>query len=265
MSKLDKLSDLDQAPQVSFGVMPDEGMGLVDPPYPGAYKVRLPAELNWEPMKSNLRRGDAAPVEVARIRASFDAGHPLTIVETTPENKEYIGTTISFYSISNAEFEYGKDNALTSEMAWLLKNGFNVELPDSATNLQYGQALEQQVGKTFGCDLEWSSYCNPEKPRYIYDDATGQSKQDTKAGCGVRYQLEAWKDTQAIPRNPVYNEEYLASYLKQLVEAKVPEDQAQAQIEDLRSKSGKFAAEFKCSKCGALLRCFPRLRRYRAA
>lgn len=264
MSKLEKLSDLDKAPEVQFGSMPDEGMGLIDPPYPGAYKIRLPADLNWEPMKSKLKKGEGF-VEVARIRASFDAGHPLTIVEATPENKEYVGRTISFYSISNAEFAYGKDERLTSEMAWILKNAFNIDLPDNATNLHYGQAFETCAGKNFGCDLEWSSFCNPDKPRYIYDEATGQSKQDTKAGCEMRYQLEAWKETQAIPRNPVYQQQYLTDYLKQLTDSNVPAEQAQAQIDELKAKSGKFAAEFKCSKCGALLRCFPRLRRYRAA
>ena len=263
MSKLEKLADLDKAPEVQFGSMPDEGMGLIDSPYPGAYKIRLPADLNWESVKSKLYKGDSF-TEVARIRAAFDAGHPLTIVEATPENKEYVGKTFN-YSISNSEFKYGKEERLTSEMAWILKNGFNIELAENSTNRQYGQAFEACAGKNFGADLEWSSFCNPDKLRYIYDKESGQSKQDTKAGCEMRYQLEAWKETLAIPRNAVYTEEYLTSYLKQLTDSGVPADQAQAQVQDLRYRSGKFASEFTCSKCEALLRCFPRLRRYRAA
>jgi hypothetical protein len=263
MSKLEKISDLGEAPEVSFESMPDEGMGLVDPPYPGSYKIRLPAELNWEPLKAKLRKGDSV-VEVPRIRAVFDSGHPLTIVEATPENQESVGKIINYYSISNAEFGYGKDKVLTSEMAWLLKNGFNVDLPDSATNLQYGQALETKAGQNFGCDLEWSAFCNSEKPRYIRDQQSGETKLDTTAGCGTRYALEPYEETLAIPRHAVYTEQSLADYGKQLKETGFSDDQIQAQIADLLSKSGKFTAEFPC-KCGAVLRCFPRLRRYRAA
>jgi hypothetical protein len=259
MSKLEQLQVDNAAPQVSFESLPDEGMGLIDPPYPGAYTFQLPGEFDWDNLLANIKDAEGKVVQekAPRIKTIFDVAHPLTIAAATPENEEYIGKAVN-YQISNAEFTYGKDKVYTSEMGWLLKNGLGVTLPDGSGNLAYAQELEKKAGAKFGGDIEWGSYCNPDKPRYILDEATGGTRQDTKTGCGRRYAQEAWKDTGAIPRHPNLPE-------AQLLQMENSGDQAQiTQAIELREKAGKFTVEFRCT-CGAMVRCFPRIRRYRGA
>jgi hypothetical protein len=103
------------------------------------------------------------------------------------------------------------------------------------TNMEYINALILMGGKEFGADLEFQWSCNPERPIRVDDAVNGTQVLDGKdgrqeqKGCGSRYYQND------VPKQP--NEQTGAM---------------------------EYPVRVQCSKCGANLRAFAQIARFRA-
>ena len=164
---------------VSFDDMPEFG-GFTPPPQPGAYRFKLPTNLNtiWDTIPAEKTR-DMGP----RVKAQFDQDAPLTIVASPGNtlNGDPYQTTIT-----NVPRKRGKDQVLVSDMDLLLRALGTTKKPTS--NREYITALQAHPGAEFGADIEWSWYCNPNRSIYIDDGQGGSAEHpDKQGGCGKRY------------------------------------------------------------------------------
>lgn len=234
MPKLDELNlDPKAAPDVDMENLPEEFGDFTSPPYPGSYTFQLPHELDFEPYKVKID-----DKEVERVRVNFDNAHPLLVVAATPENVDEVGKMITMYRIGNAEYSFTRkgEKVTTSEMAHLLKGAFGQNLPKGATNQQYAAALDAVAGQMFGCEVQWESYCNPDKKRWIMGKDEKRAE-DTVAGCGRRYAQSGYTKGDGTV---VYD---------------IPKETGEGDIGEF------FADEFPC-QCGGLVRARARLKRY---
>ncbi len=208
---------------------------------PGDFLFRLPKNLDlaWaEPFEANV--GDKGKFE--RIAVQFDPEHPLTVVGAPPAlraaNPGVIGETVRV-RVANAErnrARKGDPAAYVSDMYYLLFEGLGLDGKKPDENMEWIMALNAFAGKEFVAALTWSSFCSERNTRYI-DDGQGGTTEDPDGtkGCGTRY------------------------YQSQLP----------------RGEDGLFAERFTCGgkkqvdggtvDCGASLRCFPNLERFRKA
>ena len=117
MPRLDELQfDSNDVSQVDMANLPEERVGFKSAPYPGPYAFLLPPEFKFEKFTAKIDG-----TEAEHLRVVFDDAHPLTIVDASPANIEFLGQAVN-YTTSNAEFPYGygKDKKLGSETGWLL-------------------------------------------------------------------------------------------------------------------------------------------------
>lgn len=154
------------------------GQSFPDPPQPGAFRFKLPADLSaiWSKVTST-DYGE-------RIKAHFEDQHELQIVQSP--NKEHDGETFR-WQVTNIPRERTKEKILVSDMDLLLRALGETKRP--ANNKAYAQTLMKYAGKEFGATIELSWRCRDDKEIYV-DDGTGTGatvKVDDKLGCGARY------------------------------------------------------------------------------
>lgn len=251
MARLDEIAakfTVDDAPEVDMETMPEESAGFRPTPYPGEYAFQLPGEMDYEE-----RIVDAKDVEGNKITGSdgqfkknkrlvtvFGDGHELKLLEATPENQDFVGESLK-YRVANAEYRYGKEKALVSEMGFLLRSLGEV-LPKGADNIAWAKAIAKHALGRFRATVEWDAFCDAEKKRYIYDEQQGKNIEDSMAGCGQRYGQRAYTK---------------ADGTKVVQIPKVNEAQPDGSFIE------RFSETISCG-CGAAVRCFPRLKKYRA-
>jgi hypothetical protein len=213
--------------EIDYATIPDQMGTFQDPPQPGSFRFELPKDLSsiWETFDHTKSKNPGK-----RLRAKFDDSFPLTIVQSPL--KKYDGLPFTT-SLSNAERKRGKKDDATapevSDMDYLLRDAFGLERKP-ATNLEYAKELQKHAGEQFGADLEWSWRCNPERTIRVDNGQGGLAEVPNQKGCGTAYYQ---KDVQKVPVNP-----------------------DDAQSEEI------FPPRITC-QCGAVLRAFANLTRYR--
>lgn len=126
--------------------------------------------------------------------------------------------------INNHPFPRNKEKIEVSDMTYLIR-----VLEPSATpqtNPEFVAALQRHAGEKFKANVTWSAYCNPKKDIYmeVADEAgeTTVQVQEGTKGCTTNYYQNA------IPRDD----------------------------------KGMFVDTFTCTECNAVVRAFPKLRKF---
>lgn len=233
-----KLSDLGLTTEqvgeaLDYTTMPDQMGSFPDPPYPGAYRFRLPQRLDdlWEVFD----HAKGTPPG-KRIRAHFDEAHPLIIIQSPGS----VANGDPFQcSISNAERKRGrKDDATASnisDMDYINRDVWGLTTKPAGGNPGYAQEFQKHAGTEFSADIEWNWFCNPKKNIYADNGAGGYTEVENQKGCGASYYQKDIKDSgMLIPSDPA--------------------DPNSAKVYPLR---------ITCA-CGANVRAFPNLVRFRA-
>lgn len=213
--------------QIDYATIPEQMGSFQEPPQPGSFRFKIPAKIDdiWETF-------DVANVKNPgkRLAAVFDEGHPLTIIQS-PGGK-YDGLPFTT-RITNAERKRGKKDDTTapevSDMDYLFRDAFGITAKP-ATNVAYAQEFTKHAGAEFGADVEWSWRCRPDQDIRVDNGQGGTSTVEGQKGCGTRYYQ---KDVEKVLSNP--------------------DDPNSAQV---------FPLRITC-QCGAQLRAFPNLARYR--
>lgn len=138
--------------------------------------------------------------------------------------------------LSNEERGF-EDQPKSSALAFLLHEAFGVQLKLKATNKDYAEALLAQGGKEFAAFNDLGIVCKTTADIYRRGtkDSPGGRVEGLK-GCGTIYKT-------FTPKNPGNRKFGL-----------IPKDE-----------NGLFATEFECAEpCGALLRCFGNLSKFKA-
>lgn len=251
MARLDEISakfTAADAPEVDMENMPEESSGFRPTPFPGDYGFQLPAEMDYEDreVKAKDKEGNIindpttnTPKMLKRLVTLFGDGHELKILDAAPENQDFVGDTLK-YRCGNAEYRYGKDKILASEMGFLLR-ALNETLAKGATNIQWAQAIAKHSLGKFRATIEWDAHCNPERKRFVFDEAQSKNVEDSMMGCGRRYGQRAYVKGDGT---------------KVIQIPQGPEAQPDGSIID------RFKSDILC-ECGATVRCFPRLKKYR--
>ena len=161
--------------------LPDFG-SFREPPQPGAYRFRLPADLSaiWDVYDTPNK------VPGQRIRALFDKDHPLLIVQSPGgrANNEPFETRIS-----NEERSRGKDKlVIASDMDYVLRALKVAQKPGS--NRAYIEIMKQQVNKEFAADIRYSWKCSADRNIRIKDQAGSIQEVQGRPGCGTSYYQE---------------------------------------------------------------------------
>jgi hypothetical protein len=163
-----------------------------------------------------------------RIRIVFNEESPLTVVSS---RGDFANGQTWQGSINNAEqnrARYGEPEVLVPDLLYLIRVFDPAAKPK--TNKDYIEAIKKLAGKTFVAENTWTSWCNKNKTIYI-DGENGQAQEDPEGrqGCGANYKSYS-RGEKCIPRNA----------------------------------EGDYQERFPC-KCGASLRAFQNLRRFRKA
>lgn len=161
----------------SFDDIPENlGQPFLDPPQPGKYRFRLPADMSriW----AKVDTSDYGE----RINAVFDQDAPLTIVQSP--NGEHDGEEFR-WRCSNVPRERTKEKILVSDMDLVLRAFGETKRPGN--NKAYAQTLMKYAGKEFGAFEEFSYRCDDKRDAYFDDGAGGQQKVEGRMGCGARY------------------------------------------------------------------------------
>jgi hypothetical protein len=197
----------------SMEEVPDEFSASPPPPYPGAYRFRLPANLTalWDKFMTKIRDTDTQEVE--RVTLIFDKEDPLTIIQAPPTEQQEVGTAFTT-RLNNRERNRARKNEtplFVADLLYLLRALGETAVPKF--NIDYINLMNKYGGREFGADLEWTTNCNEENQIYIeeVDQATGAitlvpgvdgaTGQPVK-GCGARYYMNHW------PRDPQNGNRY---------------------------------------------------------
>lgn len=156
--------------------------GWAPPPPPGAYRFKLPGDVNniWDLFDVP----DKNPPQ--RVRATFDRDHPLLIVQSPhgKSNGEPFETRLT-----NNERARGKDKSVVaSDFDYLLRALGNKTKPRN--NRDYMSALAAHAGKEFGADLRYSWRCSKDRDIRARDQAGQVQVVEGKKGCGEAYYQE---------------------------------------------------------------------------
>lgn len=250
MARLDEISSkfsADDVPEVDMENMPEESAGFRPTPYPGDYAFQLPGEMDYDErtikikdLEGIVKNPDGTDKTGLRLVTLFGDGHELKIIEATPENQDFVGEVVK-YRVSNSEFRYGKDKVPVSEMGFLLR-ALGEKVPKGATNVDWAKAIAKYTLHNFRATIEWDAFCDSERKRYVWDEQQSKNIEDTMAGCGQRYGQRAYTKGDGTKVMQIY---------------KVQEVQPDGSILE------RFSESMSCP-CGAAVRCFPRLRNYRA-
>jgi hypothetical protein len=174
--------DLDDLP--TFG-------GFAPPPPAGAYRVKLPMDLNavWDLFDTP----DLEPKQ--RVRLQLDREHPLLIVQSPggKSNQEPYET-----SLTNKERKRGKDGVVASDLDYLLRALGEKAKPKS--NPEYIRAVQRHAGQEFGADIRYRWHCSRDRDIRARDAAGQIQVIEGKPGCGTSYYQE---DVQKNPDGSV--------------------------------------------------------------
>ena len=221
---------------VDFSDMPEQRSGGMQPlPQPGSYRFRFPG---WDLNAPIFDKVDTQ--KGARLSIQFRDAFALTIVQSP--GGAHDGETLD-YNFSNQEFNQarkGEPEQFVSDLDFILRDVFG-EKKRPADNKGYAQALVKHAGKEFTADLEFTWRCNPNKDIYVDDGTGGSQKVEGQKGCGAGYYMGT---------KPGQVDKALSN----------PEDPNSPKIYPERiTCGGKDGVP-----CGANVRAFPRLRRFRA-
>jgi len=179
-------------------VLPTAGQPLDDlpvfgqftpPPQPGAFRFKLPADLNniWD-LYTVDGKGD-------RISAVFDQNNPLLIVQS-PGGKH---NTEPFQTrLNNNERPRGKGGSggTHSDLDYLLA-AFDPKQPKPKSNREYIERVKVQGGKEFGADIRLSWRCGEQRNIRVRDQSGAVVEVENKKGCGTGYYQEDVKKNEA--------------------------------------------------------------------
>lgn len=180
MANLNELQGLgdDAGFAVDYDNVPDQPGGFTPQPPPGAYRFKLPGDLQniWEQFDITIN-----DKKVKRLRANFEEVGALTITSSPSGEQD----SNSFRTrISNAERKRNKEGLMASDMLYLLR-----ALGDDGaykTNLEYAQALAKYAGREFVADVEWSAWCSDQKDIRGVDENGNVQVIEGQKGCGER-------------------------------------------------------------------------------
>lgn len=227
MTDFTDLEIKDDKPQpTTWDDLPEQRSGGLGPLLqPGDYIFRLPpADVLKKAWEVySCKINKTDTEEVQRLRVQFDGECPL-VVETDPKGR------------SNGELWHGRlstqernrakpgaPSAYASDVDFLLRDGLAHQAKPGRQK-EIAEALVSHGGELFGATNEWSISCNANKVRYI-DNGEGATVEDPSGekGCGNR------------------------AYQRDLA----------------RDPSGLYYENQPCQKCGALVRPFQNLGRFR--
>lgn len=212
----------------TFDALPEQ-RAFTPPPAPGTYQFELPSSAKladaFDIIAANDKRGQ-------RINLVLDQDAALKILKSP--NNERNGEPFQT-RISNVERKRDKAGAvIASDMDYLLQaTGYSGPRPK--VNKAYGDAVIKQGGKAFEAEIEWSWNCGEHRAARFaeVDAATNQvsyverddpGQPDGKQhGCGARY------------------------YQKDVA----------------KGEDGTYPLHITCSTCGADVRAFANLTRFR--
>jgi hypothetical protein len=212
---------------LDYDTVPEQMQAFAEPPQPGAYRFRLPTAIDsWDTMD---HANCSNPGK--RLAVIFDRNHPLTIIQSPGKVRD--GEPFEC-RINNAERRRGKrdDPAApeVSDMDYLFRDAFDHKgQPPGRTLKAYAQQLLTHAGQEFGADIEWSWNCNSQRNIRVDNGAGGYEEVEQK-GCGARYYQADVPKVLSNPADP--------------------------------TSSVVFPLRHLCA-CGASLRAFPNLTRYR--
>ena len=184
MARINDLDLGDDKLQVDYDNVPEQIEGFGPPPPPGTYRFRLPSDLSvvWDTFDAtNLGK---------RLAAVFQGENSLTITQSP--TGDYDGASFRT-RITNAERKRNKEGAMASDMLYLLRALGDEARP--AGNKGYADALTKHAGQEFRADVEWSAWCNDQKPKRSLNEDGSTATIDAEVGCGKRYYQRD------IPRN----------------------------------------------------------------
>lgn len=197
--------------------------------YPDSYEFELPKDLEncWEVVEIN--EGDLKGQYVA---LQFDAQHPLVGIRS--QSGQHDGETYNgrISGVPRNRSKKGDPPKYASDLMYLLLYGFEgKEKPKNSR--EWISVVNGYAGKHFVADAEWSAFCNKKKTIYVYD-AQGNAVEDP----GV-----VNPETGVTSKRVGCGKNY---YMRD-----IPKD-----------AQGAYSERFQCS-CGAALRAFPQLVRFR--
>ena len=186
MAKLSELTLKADTIPGDFDTLPEQLGVFTDPPQPGSYRFKMPSqgalEECWGDPFDN-KEGQQ------RIAALHRDGAELTITQSP--NGRYNGDLFDT-RVTNAERKRGKGEEKASDMDYIL---LACKHPGRKpqNNKEYALAYQGLGSKEFGGDIEWSWFCNENKPIRVADEQNGsivcdglEGRPDAK-GCGTRY------------------------------------------------------------------------------
>lgn len=233
-----KLSDLGLTTDavgeaLDYATMTDQFGAYPDPPQPGTFRFRFPTRL--EDMWETFDHATGKPAG-KRVRAKFDDSHPLTIIQS-PQNK-YDGEPFQT-SITNAERPRGKREDPTtqyiSDMDYMNRDVWGMQGKPPGGNKGYADTFIKYASvpptNEFTADVEWNWFCNDKKDIFVDNGQGGYTQVTGTKGCGTSYYQ---KDIEKVRSNP--------------------EDAASPLI---------YPVRIACSTCGANVRAFANLTRFR--
>ena len=218
--------------QIDYATIPDQLGSFQEPPQPGSYRFKLPAKMDaiWDGFEVTTTKTPGT-----RSAAKFDDSSPLLIVQSPGGVHDGEPFTTR---ITNAERRRGKkDDANApevSDMDYLLRDSFGIA-QKPATNPAYAQTLMKLGGQEFTADVEWGWNCSQTRDIYVDNGQGGSMQLEGKKGCGSRY-YQKDVDMLKVPSNP-----------------------------DDPNSPKVFPLRITCSnpECGATIRAFPNLVRFR--
>ena len=178
---LDQLGLKDEA-------LPTAGADLADlpefgtftpPPPPGAYRLKLPADL------STVYDVFDVDGKGQRIRVIFDRDHPLVITQSPKGTSNGLPFETR---LSNNERPRGKKGSgvLASDLDYLLRALGDKTKPGS--NRGYIDALKKHQGQEFGADITYSWVCSESRDIRVAPSGGGTPQVvEGHKGCGTKY------------------------------------------------------------------------------
>ena len=215
----------DEFGQDAFKDLPPDLGVFLDPPQPGAFRMKLPEDLRslWDVLEvvkygedgqpvlhgptlaTGLPNPEAGkPVLLQRVQVIFTKDHPLTIVQS--KNGKYDGDPF-LSRLSNVErwrsMQGSKQRIKVNDLIYFLRVFDPSASPKN--NADFIAQLNAFGGREFGVDLEWTGYCNDEKDAYFFCPVEGkpgeytyelnthwQPAEPTRKGCGGRVYGNKW-------------------------------------------------------------------------
>lgn len=150
--------------------------GFTEPPQPGPYRFRLPADMKglWEPI--DTPKGQ-------RVKFTFDRDAPLTITQSA-KDAGLVGTTFQT-RLSNTERNRGGSEV--SDLDYLLKALSPKGTKRPPSNKAYVEAVIALGSKEFGADISYNWSCNPTRNIRVADADGAVKEVEGTPGCGWRY------------------------------------------------------------------------------